>query len=102
MVVDMTIKSFVDESLEMSFDTINFLNVKKEQQLQQQQQRKTKKEKRGKTGKKEKSISLMSRERGELNINTYSNVCLSLQTAWTVTEKGLSSLHPSPYVSSET
>lgn len=29
MVVDMTIKSFVDKFLEMIFNTINFLNIKK-------------------------------------------------------------------------
>lgn len=31
MVVNMTIKGCVDESLELSFDTINFQNVKKKE-----------------------------------------------------------------------
>lgn len=85
----MTIKGFVDESLELSFDTIHFLNV-------------IKKKKSGGKKKGEKKYCPAELLKRELNIKTYSDVCLSLQTAWTVAEKGRSCLHPSQYVSSET
>lgn len=83
----MTIQGFVDESLELSFDTIHFLNEKKKKWGEEKRK------------KKYCPAELLKRE---LNIKTYSNVCLSLQTAWTVAEKGTSCLHPSQYVSSET
>lgn len=89
MAVNKTIKGFVDESLELSFDTIHFLTVKK-------------KKKKGWKRKKKKKYCTADLLKRELNIKTYSNVCLSLQTAWTVAEKGTSCLHPSQYVSSET
>lgn len=84
----MTIKGFVDEPLELSFDTTCFLNVKK-------------KKKRVGEEKEEKSIKYCPAELLKKELKTYREVCLSLQTAWAVAEKGMSCLHPSQYVSSE-